>query len=219
MNTKRIIFWSVFLVILALIVWGLAVAMKKSANAPVGLNLGTPASVTVVDHIRGPENAKVTLLEYSDFQCPACQAYYPLISRIMDEASTSLRLVYRHYPLPQHANAFSAAVASEAAAVQGKFWEMYDLLFATPSDWTEESDPTPVFVRYAGQIGLNVSQFTNDLASSTLKDKVTAQKNEGIKLGINATPTFFINGKAIANPQGYEPFKQIIDSAIESSTN
>ncbi len=219
MNTKRITFWAVFVIVLALIVWGLAVAMKKTANAPTGQNLGSPAPITASDHIRGPVNPQVTIIEYSDFQCPACEAYYPVVTQLLADSTTTIDLVYRHFPLPQHANAMPSAIASEAASVQGKFWEMYDLLFTNHADWTELSDPTPVFVKYATQIGLNVSQFKADLASSTLTDRINANKDEGIGLGIDATPTFFVNGKAIVNPQGYDAFQAVIDAAAKGGTN
>ncbi len=217
MNTKRLTFWSVFLIVLALIVWGLGVAMKKSANLPVGQNLGAPAPISASDHVRGPANAQVTLIEYSDFQCPACETYYPVVSKLLTDSTTTIQFVYRHFPLSQHPNAIPASMASEAAGAQGKFWEMYDLLFSNHADWTELSDPTAIFVKYATQLGLNVPQFTTDLASSTLKDKITSQNDEGISLGIDSTPTFFVNGKAIVNPQGYEAFQTIIDTAAKSS--
>jgi len=215
MNTKRIIFWLCFVVILALIIWGLIVAMNKPTN---GGSAGTPAPVSAADHVRGPADAKVTMIEYSDFQCPACEAYYPVVEKLMAESSSTIRMVYRHFPLPQHANAIPAAMASEAANAQGKFWEMYNMLFTNHVDWTELNDPTPVFVGYATKLGLDIDKFKADLSSSTLRDIITNDSNEGVKIGINATPTFFINGKAIQNPQSYEQFKSIIDAAVGSTT-
>src|SRR5882762_8281446 len=99
MNTKRFFFWLCFVVVLGLIVWGLIVAMNKPA---IGLNLGQAAPVTAADHVTGPANAKATLIEYGDFQCPACGVYAPLVERLMTEASTTLRVVFRHFPLTQH---------------------------------------------------------------------------------------------------------------------
>jgi protein-disulfide isomerase len=218
MNIKRLIFWTVFVLILGLIVWGLVVAMNKPS---VGPTLAAPAPVSLADHILGPADAKVTLIEYSDFQCPACELYYQIIEQLVNESSTTMRLVYRHFPLDevlpdgkvQHPNADGAAMASEAAGVQGKFWEMYRLLFGNHADWTELSDPTSVFVGYATKLGLNVDQFKKDLTNQSLRDAIQADKNEGMSIGINSTPTFFVNGKTIVNPQGYEAFKAIIDAA------
>lgn len=218
MNTKRVVFWSIFVIVIALIVWGLAVAMKKSANTPGGLNLGTPAAVTDTDHVMGSADAPVTLIEYSDFQCPACEMYYPLVTKLLsDEGSTTVRFVYRHFPLSQHANAVPASMASEAAGLQGKFWEMYDLIFANHTDWTELPDPTSVFVGYATRLGLDITKFKSDLNNPVLRSAIQANTDEGIKIGINQTPTFFVNGKAIVNPQSYEAFKAIIDAAASGS--
>jgi protein-disulfide isomerase len=219
MNIKRLTFWIIFVLILGLIVWGLYAAMNKSPSSLP--KVGVPAPVTATDHILGPVDAPVTLIEYSDFQCPACELYYSMVKQLVNESSTTMRLVYRHFPLDevlpggqvQHPNADAAAEASEAAGAQGKFWEMYDLLFANHTDWTELPDPTAVFVGYATKIGLNVDQFKKDLVSQPIRDVVQADKSEGVSLGINQTPTFFVNGKAIVNPQSYEAFKALIDSA------
>ncbi len=214
MNTKRIVFWLIFAVVIILIVWGLIVAMNKP---PKGSSFGIPAPVTLADHITGPANAPVTLIEYSDFQCPACENYYPVVERLLSESSTTLRVVYRQFPLSQHANAMPAAMASEAAGAQGKFWEMYRELFSNHTDWTELTNPTDVFVGYATKIGLDIPKFKADLASSTLRDIVNADEQEGISLGINSTPTFFVNGKVLVNPENYDQFKAIIDSAAQAS--
>lgn len=216
MNTKRIIFWVSFVVILGLIVWGLIIAMGKPPRD--GRGLGTPAAVTTEDHIHGLLTAPVTLIEYSDFQCPACGAYYPIIQKLM--ASTTqgkLRVVYRHfplYPLP-HPNSMIAAQASEAASNQGKFWEMYELLFAGQKTWADLSRDKAIetFKTYAGTLGLNVVLFGTDLESPTVKARVERNRAEGTALGINSTPTFFLNGRAIVNPQGYDAFKALIDQA------
>ncbi len=216
MNIKRIIFWVCFVVVLGLIIWGMTVAANKQVT-PGDLAQGTPAPVAAEDHVQGPSNAPVTLIEYSDFQCPACENYYFIVTKLIEEASSSIRFVYRHYPLPQHANAIAAAVASEAASSQGKFWPMYDLVFTNHTDWTEEADPTKIFIGYASKIGLDVPRFTTDLKDSKLRDKVMANLAEGQGLGINSTPTFFVNGKAIKNPQSYAEFKALIDKAASSN--
>jgi protein-disulfide isomerase len=120
--------------------------------------------------------------------------------------------------LAQHKNAVPASLASESASLQGKFFEMYRLLFENQSDWSELADPNPVFVGYAQQIGLNLERFKTDLASTTLKKLITDSADEGIKIGISGTPTFFINGKVIDNPQGYEAFKTLIETTAQQST-
>ena len=218
MNIKRTVFWITFLGILALIIWGLAVAMNRPLN--VGDSpAGSPAPVSDTDHVQGPVNAPVTLIEYSDFQCPACENYYYFVVKLLqDEPSTTVRFVYRHYPLPQHANAIPAAMASEAAGLQGKFWGMYDLIFKNHADWTELADPTSVFVGYATTLGLDVVKFKTDLKSKDLVARIAAYSDSGQTTGINATPTFFINGKPITNPQAYADFKKLIDQAASASS-
>ena len=109
MNTKRIFFWAAFIIILALIVWGLVAAMNKAPNTS---KAGVPAPVSSVDHVRGNPNALVTLIEYEDFQCPACATYFGIVDRLFNESSSTMRMVFRHFPLSQHANAIPAAEAS-----------------------------------------------------------------------------------------------------------
>jgi protein-disulfide isomerase len=213
---KRIIFWLCFIVVLGLIVWGLVVAMNKPVTP--SKTLSTPADVTSIDNIIGPENARVTLIEYSDFQCPACAMYFPVVEKLFAESSTTMRLVYRHFPLPQHANAMIASQASEAAALQGKFWPMYRLIFDNQTEWENSTKAREIFTQYAERIGLNMTSFKKDIDSDIVKNKIQASRDEGIKIGINGTPTFFVNGKAISNPQGYEQFKTIIEEAIKNST-
>ncbi|MEA2715164.1 MAG: hypothetical protein QOG91_192 [Candidatus Parcubacteria bacterium] len=222
---KRAVFWSGFVIILALIVWGMIVALNKPVK-PIVPKLGTPAPVTAADHVSTASDTPVTLVEYSDFQCPACESYYPLVTRLLSEASTTVRLVYRHFPLNDirpdgtvlHPNALAAAEASEAAAKQGKFWEMYNLLFDKHPEWTELPDPRPVFEKYAADLGLDAARFKADIDAVETKNLVLSEKQEGSSLGINATPTFFVNDKAIANPQSYEEFKSIIETAASTST-
>lgn len=211
MNIKRIIFWAIFVIVLGLIIWGLSVAMNKPVASS---NLVAPAPVTAADHITGPVKAPVTLIEYGDFQCPACGLYAPMVEQLIAaDASTTLRVVFRHFPLPQHANAMITAEASEAAAMQGKFWEMYKLIYAHQSDWENLSDAHDVLDGYATEIGLDMTKFRADIDSSVAKEVIAADLAEGQSIGIDQTPTFFVNGKAIVNPQGYEAFKAIIDAA------
>ncbi|MDD5165160.1 MAG: thioredoxin domain-containing protein [Candidatus Pacebacteria bacterium] len=215
MNIKRIIFWVCFIIILGLIFWGLVVAMNKPAPGSGPIVAGP---VTSADHVLGPKNASVTLIEYGDFQCPACGAYYSLVKRLTQEASTTLSLVFRHFPLPQHANALITAQAAEAASLQGKFWEMYDLLYSNQAEWSDVPDAHAIMNTYAQKIGLDMVKFKADLDSTAVKDAVNADADESRKIGINSTPTFIVNGKVIANPQSYEAFKSLIEAAASGSS-
>lgn len=213
MNLKRLIFWISFVIIIGLIVWGLVVAMNKTPDTTP--RLGEPSPVTSADHIKGPADAPVTIIEYSDFQCPACATYYTLVERLMNESTTTVRFVYRHFPLfpIPHKNAVIAAEASEAAALQGKFWEMYSLIFENQRLWETSDTASTIFEGYAERIGLNLDAYKKDIVSDAVKARVERDRREGDALGINSTPTFFINGKAIINPNSYESFKKLIDEA------
>ncbi len=213
---KRILFWSSFVVVIALIIWGLIAAGKKTGTD--FRELAIP--VSAAEHVLGSADAPVTLVEYSDFQCPACEQYFPLIERLVAESSTTMRFVYRHfplYPLP-HLHADLAARASEAAGLQGKFFEMYRALFVNQAEWENAKtlEESAVFYeKYAKGLGLDMAKYKVDIDSDTVKKIVQDQKDGGVKSGVNGTPTFFVNGNAIVNPRSYEEFKTIIESAAK----
>jgi protein-disulfide isomerase len=217
-HMKKQLGWVAFVIVIVLIVWGMVAVSKKNSSPSSEVAIPLPTPVTAADWSRGPVNAPVTLVEYGDFQCPACQAYYPVVEQVFNESSSSVRMVFREFPLPQHADAIPAAKAAEAAGNQGKFWDMYNLLYSNHGDWDSLSDPTSVFVGYAQKIGLNMAQFTADINSSAVADKITDSVNTGTKAGIDATPTFFINGYRIENHESYDEFIQDLQNAA-STTN
>lgn len=150
------------------------------------------------NHYKGNLDAELTLVEYSDLQCPACKAAAPDISRLVDEFGENFKLEYRHYPLRSiHPNAQLAAQAAEAAALQGSFWEMHDMLFDKQSEWGESFNPKRYFEEYALELGLNGDQFMYDLELDIVKDKVNAQFDEAQDLQLPGTPSFVVNGEAI----------------------
>lgn len=149
------------------------------------------------DRAKGPEDAKVVLVEYSDFECPACAIAAPIIKNILDEYASDVRFVYRHFPIPSHRNAEAAAYAAEAAGEQEKFFEMHDLLFERQDEWRGESNPTSRFIEYANLLGLDADRFGADMNSQKTKSKVSADKATAYSARINATPTFFVNGYPI----------------------
>lgn len=220
MNIRRTVFWLSFAIVLVLIVWGLIVAMNKPPQE-IAPKIGTPAPISLSDHVSTASATPITLIEYSDFQCPACGHYYPFVTRLLDEASGTIRLVYRHRPLNDigsdgkilHPNAFIAAQASEAASLQGNFWGMYHLLFQKQTDWAELPDPHSVFEGYAQTLGLDVARFKADIDATSTKEIVQRAKDEAVSIGVNSTPTFIVNGKAIVNPNTYEEFKSKIEAA------
>lgn len=145
-------------------------------------------------HATGSASAKVSLVEIADFQCPACAVAHPYIKTILNRYGEEIYYVYRHFPLSYHRNALIAAEASEAAAEQGKFWQMYDLLYQRQQDWEEDINPVVRFSEYAGELNLNVEQFRKALEEHKFKKIVEDEYNDMFKLEIQATPTFYING-------------------------
>lgn len=204
-----------------LIITGVAVAAAGAAYLAVGGNVssggGTASAIDAIraeDHVKGSPAAKVALVEYSDFQCPACGAYYPLLRRITEEYANDVVFTYRHFPLQQHANAVPAARAAEAAALQGKFWEMHNLIFERQNAWTSEANPTEIFMGYARELDLSADQFRRDYEADAGSDRAKTDFQSGLRAGVNATPTFFLNGKKIENPRSYDAFKAILHEAI-----
>jgi len=152
--------------------------------------------VSAHDHIRGPANAPLTLVQYADFQCPHCAAAYPEVAAIANELSDSLRLVLRHFPLSQvHPQAQRAAEAAEAAAGHGRFWEMASLLYENQEELDDHS-----LGRYARKAGLDLKRFRKELSSGVHSPRVRADYLGGVRSGVNGTPTFFINGKRYEGP-------------------
>ena len=172
-------------------------------------------------HIRGNPNAPVTLEEFGDFQCPSCGSYYPELKKIEAEFGDRLRVIFRENPLvPPHEHALLAAQAAEAAGLQGedKFWAMHDKLYENQTTWTEEKDLVPVFVDYAKQIGLNPDQFMKDLNGEKVAQRLFQDGKRAHALGINATPSFFVNGKEAKGDQWKpEGLRQMIKDALAAS--
>jgi protein-disulfide isomerase len=135
----------------------------------------------------------------------------------MAEASTTIRMVYRHFPLSQHKHGQLAARASEAAAAQGKFWDMYQLLFENQESWSPLSDVAvrAVFATYAERLGLDKAAYEAALDSAETKGKVLSQQQDGVRIGVNATPTFFVNGKVLVTSPDYNEFKAAIEAAAQ----
>lgn len=203
--------------IVVLVLGGIVYALTQAGGDTNTEALLTDA-VSADDHIKGVADSSVILVEYSDFQCPACATYHPIIGQIIDEYQDRIAFVYRHFPLRSiHPNGQIAAEASEAADIQGKFWEMYDMLFQNQNEWSGEGDPTERFVAYAEEIGLNTDQFRTDLTSSVVTDVVDANYRSGIAASIDSTPTFFLNGAQLDNPRSLDEFRSVIDTALEAA--
>ncbi len=173
--------------------------------------------VTITDHRKGSERAVVTLVEYSDFECPACASFQPVLQDIMTEFGDSLVLEFKHYPLPMHKLAVSAARAAEAAGQQGAFFEYHDLLFSNQTTWTKNPNPIILFVQYAEELGLDIEKFKRHYNSSEIAKHITTSARTARELGLTGTPTFFLNGTQM-KIETYEDFRSQIATAIGAST-
>jgi protein-disulfide isomerase len=149
-------------------------------------------------HALGPASAPVTLEEYADFECPSCAKLSDPLNELAKEFGPRLRVVFHHYPLAEHKYARQAALAAEAAGLQGKFWEMHDILYKDQEVWANTTgDVGSLFDAYAGYIGLNVTRFKSDMVGDEVRARVTADLKKVISLGIHTTPTVFINNKQV----------------------
>jgi protein-disulfide isomerase len=191
-------------------------------NKPVPVDL---SSVPQVDqkvlirpdsHQTGPKNAKVTFVEFGDYQCPACGVVYPTVKQLEEEYKGKVNFVFRNYPLPQHNNAMIAAEAAEAAGEQGKYWQMHDKLFSTQGDWSNNSNPLDLFDNYAKDLKLNVDQFTKAVQTNKFNKKISADKQDGVTVNIQYTPSFFINGHLIGGAATYDTLRNAIESQLNS---
>ncbi len=199
--------WIIIGVIAVVLIGG---SVWFSSNTADTYNEG----VVVTDHIKGNQESTVTLLEYSDFQCPACAQFQPIVAEIMAAYGDKLRFEYKHFPLSQlHPLAESAARAAEAAGQQGKFFEFHDLLFVNQTTWAASPNPAGFFSQYAEELGLDMDTFTRHQRATVLRDKIRADFEEARGLGLTGTPTFFLNGTRM-QIQTYEDFKAQIEAAL-----
>jgi protein-disulfide isomerase len=213
---KHLRFWLIIGVLIGGGIWG---AFKLASYNPQNSiqNSTILDKPTPEDWIKGNLDANIVIIEYSDFQCPACSFYFPMLKALREEFTDQIAIVYRHFPLPIHRNAKKAAYAAEAAGQQGKFWEMHDLIFDNQKEWQDQNNPENTFFNYAKQLNLNIDQFKKDLANPVIHKKIDDHYKQAFLLKLNYTPTFFINGKKINNPQNYEQFKKIILQILNSN--
>jgi protein-disulfide isomerase len=161
--------------------------------------------------VKGPSGAKVTMVAFSDFQCPFCSRAVPVMKQIEDQYQGKIRIAFKQMPLPFHDKAHLAAEAALAANEQGKFWQYHDKLFANQQALERAS-----LEKYAEELGLNMSKFKAALDSGKFKDKVDSDAKEGAAVGATGTPTFFINGTKVVGAQPFDAFKTVIDTELKA---
>ena len=190
----------------------LIVSLRRKADIQITLPPLEPPIVPVNpddDPRLGPDDAPVTVIEFSDFQCPFCQKSVEVLQALRQKYGDKIRLIYRDFPGQNHPNAFAAAEASECAHEQGKFWEYHDLLFnrqAPDSPWNFEG--------LAAESGLDVEAFRSCVKSARFRTEVRKDLEDGLRLGVTSTPTFFINGRPLVGLQSISAFQELIDKAL-----
>lgn len=204
MGTKG---WIIFSVIVVAILGGLVVLSGKDKIdvSKVDQNSIVTASEqtgNIEEHVFGNAKSKVVLIEYGDFQCPACGGAHPNLKRITEEYKDKIAFIFRNYPLTSiHPNARAASAAAEAAGLQGKYWEMHDALYESQDGWSssDATDRTSFFITQAKSIGVkNLEKFQQDLASKEINKKISFDLALGKKAGASGTPTFVLNGTRLS---------------------
>jgi protein-disulfide isomerase len=207
--------FSLILIICAVIFGGILFATKKDSKSTSGGN----DSAQATNITRGGGKSGVVITEYADFQCPACGAYYPVVEQVYEKYQDQVTFQFRHFPLRQiHQHAMVSHRAAEAANKQGKFWEMFSLLYRNQQTWSVQTDPTSTFRGFAESLGLDMAKYDADFKSEAVNDTLNADIAEGQKLGVTGTPTFFIDGKKIENPRDADAFNKVIEDAIKAKT-
>jgi protein-disulfide isomerase len=174
-----------------------------------------PDQVADDDHVRGNTDAALTLTVYADFQCPACLTETNLIARAWPRISDKVKLVFRHYPLDTHRHAFLAARYAEAAARQGAFWPMHDVLYGNQVLWSSVTDATELFDGYAEELGLDLTQLKADVDLQAVRDKILADQRGGTRAGVRATPSLFLDGRPLTNPRTANELITLVERAAE----
>ena len=195
-------------------------AMLYRAKRPAQLTLSNERSTSTAEqslHIRGNPKAPVTLEEFGDYECPPCGKLAGPLKKLEEDYGDKLRIIFHHYPLINHAHARDAAQAAEAASLQNKFWDMHDLLYREQAVWAKSPNVRQLFDAYAGMIGLDVERFKKDIDSERVKKRIKDDQAEATKVGVTATPTIFVNNKAVstATPDPIHALREAIEVALK----
>lgn len=216
-----------FALILVALVVGFAGILwfnKKKDTSP------STSQAALTNHVKGANKKNVTLIEYGDFECSACYYYEPVVQQVIEKYKDDIAFQFRHFPLTAiHQHAMAGHRAAEAAARQGKFWEMHDILFQNAHqvgqdgklidiEWTATTNPQPFFDKYAKTIGLDLEKFKTDMKSDEVNAAINADLAEGKRLGLSGTPSFILDGKKIDTPNNLEGFSKLIDEAIKAKS-
>lgn len=214
--------WIIFTVVVVGLFGGIIYFNKGEQAKPF---TGDPAKIIsegpIADHVYGSSSQKVVLIEYGDYQCPACGAMYQPVKDITEQYKDKLTFIFRNLPLTNiHPNALAAATAAEVAGLQGKYFEMHDLLYTNQSSWAEVSadQRAAVFEGYANTLGIDMAKYKKDLANRNITQKINRDKATGLdKFGAQGTPTFVLNGQTMAGADATDAtkFRAAVEAALK----
>lgn len=221
---KRILLWSTLIVVLLLTVF---VMIRLADNEPVSSvnnitsNTGSNEISSILkvkegDWTKGNPDADVVIIKYSDFQCPACRYFAAFDDQFSKELGEEVLFVYRHFPLRGFQYSRLAATYAEAAGRQGQFWNMHNLIYINQQLWAGENAES-IFRQFAETLNLNMEKLDRDLQDPSIDDRIQSDYDSGRKIGVNAVPALFINGKRIQNPNSPEAYRKLIESYLNSN--
>ena len=193
-------------------------APQSTPVAQASVNPGIPGADP--PHTHGPANAPVHLEEFGDFECPPCGIFHPVLKQMEEEFGDKIHVTFREFPLvPTHQHALIAASAAEAAGLQGKFWEMHDLLYDRQNAWKTQFDVRPTFEGFAREIGLDVERYKRDVGSDLVQQRIFADGKRGHSLGVKGTPTLFMNGREVPfeNIMPADKLRVVIQKELEAA--
>jgi len=217
---------------LAFIIVGV-VALTALAGSPLlcqtlqphRLNISADQTTSARDpaksvHIRGNPDAPVTLEEFGDFECPSCKNVATFLDHVIKEYHPSVRLIFRNFPLAIHQHSRDAALAAEAAGLQGRYWEMHDMLFREQAVWSSATDPGLLFDTYAETLGLDLNQFRKDVKSDKVRERLESDQARAKSLGVKVVPTLFIDKRVVEKKDGTpDGVHRLIDEAVKAKTS
>jgi len=196
-------------------IWAYSAAQAPTANQTADpkllTNSGSHSSET------GTRVYPVTIVEFGDYECPACAYAEPIIEKILTD-DPQVKLIFRNFPLQQHPYALLAAEAAEAAGAQGKFWEMHNTIYANQDLWVKMQNPMDAFTEIAKRLNLDMDKFTSDVNNNKYADLISKDRQDGVALGVNSTPTFYINGRQYLGGLDYNTIQLAIQQAMRDGT-
>jgi protein-disulfide isomerase len=222
---KRFPFAIILTTLLASVIFAVYVSRSRSAKTAAPTfeerfeKERLPTTGAEPPNSSGANASTVTLEEFADFECPACGKFYPILKSIEAEYGNRIRVVFREFPLSQHVHAMTAARAAEAAGMQGKFWEMHDLLYQDTEKWTKAPNVAIQFEEYAKRIGLDVERFKHDQVTEEVKKRIMLDHVRGVSMKLHSTPTLYLNGQEVPWEQmkSVDELRMVIEKALPPS--